>query len=1040
MLKPSLGVVVQSPLPSPNNSHSVSGSIPESSSLFRLEDYPGLEYLLLSQLPWIRLAGSVTLQEYSRIGNSFQSLPASEASLKSANQHPKLALLPRTQKSSELRPEKLRYLPTTPFLPSPQYNSHFDSPYKSDNAITPEFSYFNVMKRIFGLISNNLEPDEAMENVIELVIKHDQARMAFGFLLKSRQPSTIALAEKIIIPAICSGSIPLVRTLLDFGLDVTKHYLHHNYLRTVSILNGAVETGDEKMVEWVLSRYPSDGLQRCSNCPCAQRCECSLCWPLVRSAVETGNVTIMNMVLQRQPSTGSEEAITRCVIAAASKGQLEMVQCLIARYPWILEKARINPLPILEATAIYTDGSMFDAMKELGIELFPGSNYRGGSVLTVAILAPNEALVRKLLTSLSNNELSNETRNWRREFSPNYCNSFSDHDKLVFREDNFAGMYALNAAIGRRKEMLVKALLDRGFDANLRDEFGVTPLQAAAWAGNAYVVEMLLENNADPDLIPIRIGNQLYFPKGGLRLRKGKVLTRAKKWLDPTLRPLEIALDRGHWKAAQLIASHSTDASRLAQPGPCHTSPLYKAIHGKLLKHYPPRSPIFKDCIPWCGIFSKASMNDIAQLQAKGVFTHTILRTHLNISVMHHGVDSTALLFPDLLIEDRTADPEFLDAAIYHGNHIFVRDAFELIRLKGHSLKAYTGYGPTELIIAVLQEDLRMVELLLASGFDPHQSHAMLSYIQPARGHFELLIFQMFCSLDTPFQVAVYMIVFTERTEIEDLLKILQKIMEWGKRKSDDDQGVQTPHLAAAYLFAKLRNCAALITVFAQQGIDDEIFRTELLGAIPSSHLDVALLYHLDTGYEESLFEWLIELGAGVNASKAHFFDSRHKWRSPLQLVAECGDYTLVKKLLHLGADVNAPAGRKLGATALQFAAIQGNFEILDLLLDAGADINAPRGHYEGRTAIEGAAEWGRLDMTSYLLAKGAHVAGKDSSTYRRAICRAYRGGHHAVTNLIQDWKRVHFGDDDCEATEVICSEMTEDELKYEFDYEVNSA
>lgn len=69
---------------------------------------------------------------------------------------------------------------------------------------------------------------------------------------------------------------------------------------------------------------------------------------------------------------------------------------------------------------------------------------------------------------------------------------------------------------------------------------------------------------------------------------------------------------------------------------------------------------------------------------------------------------------------------------------------------------------------------------------------------------------------------------------------------------------------------------------------------------------------------------------------------------------------------------MNSEPALRGGVTALQLAAIGGYVGIALLLLEKGADVNAPAAKFHGRTALEGAVEHGRIDMLKLLHNAGA--------------------------------------------------------------------
>ncbi|KAF3808257.1 hypothetical protein GCG54_00006876 [Colletotrichum gloeosporioides] len=137
-----------------------------------------------------------------------------------------------------------------------------------------------------------------------------------------------------------------------------------------------------------------------------------------------------------------------------------------------------------------------------------------------------------------------------------------------------------------------------------------------------------------------------------------------------------------------------------------------------------------------------------------------------------------------------------------------------------------------------------------------------------------------------------------------------------------------------------------------------------------------------------------------------------HRGRSPLQSAVEDGNLRIIDLLLESGADFNASAAKKEGATALQLAAIQGRLGIARRMIDLGANVNALGAEVYGRTALEGAAERGRLDMVQLLLDCGANVVGDGCLQYFRAIRFAEEEAHMVVANVLKnhrEWTNFDF-------------------------------
>lgn len=140
-----------------------------------------------------------------------------------------------------------------------------------------------------------------------------------------------------------------------------------------------------------------------------------------------------------------------------------------------------------------------------------------------------------------------------------------------------------------------------------------------------------------------------------------------------------------------------------------------------------------------------------------------------------------------------------------------------------------------------------------------------------------------------------------------------------------------------------------------------------------------------------SIIDILLDAGAEVNSSPGHTISAskakdiphagqggpsvtRYNGRTALQAASERGHLEVVKKLLDLGADVNAQASPTGGRTALQAAACHGQTAIVRLLLDSGADVNASAARYAGFTALQAACFNGDAALVKLFLDIGADM------------------------------------------------------------------
>ncbi|UNI24884.1 hypothetical protein JDV02_010603 [Purpureocillium takamizusanense] len=154
----------------------------------------------------------------------------------------------------------------------------------------------------------------------------------------------------------------------------------------------------------------------------------------------------------------------------------------------------------------------------------------------------------------------------------------------------------------------------------------------------------------------------------------------------------------------------------------------------------------------------------------------------------------------------------------------------------------------------------------------------------------------------------------------------------------------------------------------------------------------------------ERIVRRLLHLGADVNAPA-----SPTAGLTALQAAASNGFTPIVRLLLRHGADANAAPARTKGHTALQGACLRGHLDVVDVLLnEAGADVDAWGGAWggadEGGTALHAAAEKGHVDVVRRLLRAGADVNACGARRRQTAVQSAAAGGHEEVVRVLREW------------------------------------
>lgn len=139
-----------------------------------------------------------------------------------------------------------------------------------------------------------------------------------------------------------------------------------------------------------------------------------------------------------------------------------------------------------------------------------------------------------------------------------------------------------------------------------------------------------------------------------------------------------------------------------------------------------------------------------------------------------------------------------------------------------------------------------------------------------------------------------------------------------------------------------------------------------------NSNSKPALIYAAANGRLE-MAELLLREGADVNGRDI---------QTPLTVACESprpNRMEMVKLLLGWGANINAPAGREYGGTALQNAVESKDIDLANFLLENGADLNAAAPISTFRNALGLAIFSDNMEMAKLLLDAGADPSSQDA-------------------------------------------------------------
>lgn len=897
----------------------------------------------------------------------------------------------------------LEYTRPELFLP-PNEDGSSDIDMKASFDLTHRSTQLEFLKLAVNLISNNLRSGEVAIHLVDLAEDTHNLSLLQN-LLSTNLLSVEAFAEKLLAPAAAANDLPLVRTLLNSGIDPNAQIYFAGDTQTA--LQSAIEYASDDLVICLLDHgadtSPGPGMTKFLG-------------SLLDYAVYCRGYNIVKEFLKPRPrfnrSSPKATIDTACVTLRA--GKVDILELLFHQQPTLLLQAKSEPWILFEAAAVNGETAVFDVLLRYGLTIEATNDFGRGSPLAVASHYGHTALIRYLLNMGSNaNSVVAE------EIGPigNYP-IFARNEYTYPLSDFSLGLSALHLAL-RNSDKEVLQLLLCHTDAN-RCCIGIFPIQIASYVGNEELLGILLTANIEVDAVAGNV-KQPHMPPAE-NVWGTRHFFSPRKILTPSLRVChhDIAIP-----VSRTISFLSFEVKRiLGRPAiRIALERGHEAIFDMLLAHgahVPNRDSCVNYWDPLTSAIDGGNRNLIRRVLRDFQIPNQRAPRCLATCIRSYGCEFAEELLATVAFDPKEDihQPEVICNAIYCNNKKFVK------MLLSHAKDMLTdlppNYGAVGIAFAAKLNNVDMIQLFLEAGVKPYEP--VIKTVET--GH--LNHFSHKLQKDTH---ALNEAISSSAKESIDLI-----IRAYGVIGNvENDRLIKEDSLKSAYFAAICKGNLQIVRMLTERGVEPDV--VDFNAGEFRSHLRISALQYAFLNEEFEIAEYLLTVGADFNSPARSVFYKSHGGGFPptihtaLQFVAEAEQVNLVKILLGKGADVNASPSFHHGATALQFAAIRGNFKIVNMLLEAGANINALGSTYEGRTAIEGAAEWGRLDMVKYLLEAGANIRGKFNINYRRTVYRALKKGHPALVRMIQQWKTERYGEEDCDTVDNIVATMNHQEL-----------
>lgn len=722
-----------------------------------------------------------------------------------------------------------------------------------------------------------------------------------------------SFARRLLLPATMEGNLPLVKVLLEAGVDPNtrmcisttdsrgtqdmndqlSHPQSHIEVDTpMTALQVAVYNRREDIITSLLHHGATDWRAEFQGAKgyilgsildmvidMGRRQE----WMITDSGINQSiSHSILKTILQFGRSfiaQQSQDIYVRALRHAVLSDRFDLILLLLEYNPELKEIAKRTPWTILEACSTLKDLTIFKFFVQKGFNPNATDPSGLGSAIAAAASHGHTSSLLEL------RDIGVDINGMAFGLSP-----FEGQPrKMTVAEgslDGIQGMTALHVAVRAKNESLARLLLYLG--ANVNHCCRVYPIQLAAWTGHQPILKMLIKSGADV--------NTRYEGEGCYCFYRGRmnhhVLT--SRSFAGTL-----AFKRGHVQVADMIHGASAD---ILEKRAENTQSDAMAVLGDAI--------VEENLILFCKLLSNDSFPD----------------GKLNLQ---QGIRA-------LILAVRSGEASFIPILLKAGANPYGKLDPTLEELK--DFDDYHVLDPWESPFerATMVSGLDTVELFIISSQNVSDEEERLASRRQINAAFAYAV----CS---------------GNSELKALL------LKHGVEPEKIDS-IMGPNYVQQRLHFALQQAAESMEYI-------EVGRLLDLGAPPDSPNDntantsgmlTPLQYAAKYG-NEWMAQKLIQLGAAVNAPP-HIVEGR----TALQLAASKGHYEMIELLVRSGADINARPAAYGGRLAIEAAAEHGHMRVASYLLFHGADIRGRNNIYYNR-AVSRALKNHHYAMSSLL-------------------------------------------------------------------------